>query len=108
MKVEITTLVDNTAGEHHRLIPEHGLSFHVRAGDATILFDTGASSKFIHNAERLSLDLKAIDQVLISHGHYDHSGGYRDFVDQGVNKDARLLVKPGFFKIAQGHGLKFN
>ncbi|MBI9090040.1 MAG: MBL fold metallo-hydrolase [Desulfobacterium sp.] len=102
MKVEITTLVENTAGEHHQLVAEHGLSFHVKAGDTTLLFDTGASSNFIHNAGRLSLDLKAIDQVLISHGHYDHSGGYRDFVDQGFNTDARLLVKPGFFNKKYG------
>jgi 7,8-dihydropterin-6-yl-methyl-4-(beta-D-ribofuranosyl)aminobenzene 5'-phosphate synthase len=106
MKVEITTLVENSAGEHHQLQSEHGLSFHVKAGDSTILFDTGASSKFIHNAGRLSLDLKSIDQVLISHGHYDHSGGYKSFVDQGFNRDAKLLVRPGFFN--KKYGVRAN
>ncbi|MCP4118021.1 MAG: MBL fold metallo-hydrolase [Desulfobacteraceae bacterium] len=102
MKVEITTLVENTLGEHHQLRSEHGLSFLVKAGNATILFDTGASSRFIHNAELLAMDLKAVDQVLISHGHYDHSGGYKAFVDQAFNRDARLVVKPGFFNKKYG------
>jgi len=100
MKVEITTLVENTAGEHHQLQSEHGLSFLVRAGEATLLFDTGASSRFIRNAQTLAIDLSEVSQVLISHGHYDHSGGYKAFLDQGVK--AKLLVKPGFFNKKYG------
>lgn len=106
MKVEITTLVENSSGEHLQLESEHGLSFHVKAGESTILFDTGASSRFIHNAGRLSLDLAFVEQVLISHGHYDHSGGYKSFVDQGFSRDAKLLVKPGFFN--KKYGVKSN
>lgn len=102
MNVEVTTLVEDTSGEHLQLQAEHGLSFHIKAGKSTVLFDTGASATFIHNAELLSLDLKEVSLVLISHGHYDHSGGYKAFVDQSLNKDAKLFVKPGFFNKKYG------
>ena len=101
MKLEIITLVENTPGEHHQLVPEHGLSFHVRAGETHLLFDTGASDRFIRNARLLSLDLKKVDKVLISHGHYDHSGGFKAFVEE-ENPGVKLMVKPGFFNKKYG------
>ena len=100
MKLEITTLVENTGGEHHQLLPEHGLSFYIREGEHCLLFDTGASDRFIVNADLLSLDLAAVEKVLISHGHYDHSGGLRAFVER--ENGATLVVKPGFFNKKYG------
>ncbi|MFW5890362.1 MAG: MBL fold metallo-hydrolase, partial [Marinilabiliaceae bacterium] len=72
--MEITTLVENltylqgTKGEH-------GLSFLIEAGGERILFDTGQSDLLTRNARALGVDLAAIDAVVISHGHYDHTGG---------------------------------
>lgn len=72
-KVKITILVDNHAGPW--LKPEHGLSIFIEAFDQRILFDTGQGNVLQNNAKALGVDLTAIDRLVISHGHYDHTGG---------------------------------
>ena len=76
MKVKITTLVENSLGEHLALRNEHGLSFLIEIENPRmqILFDTGQSGNFIYNAGLLDVDLAKTDKVVLSHGHYDHSG----------------------------------
>ena len=70
----ITTLVDDIV--HRRdLLAEHGLAFWIETGDANVLFDTGQSSIITHNAKELDIDLAATDAIVLSHGHYDHTGG---------------------------------
>lgn len=76
-KLKITTLVENTAGEHHALVSEHGISFLVEKDDRRILFDTGQSDAYLYNAMQLNIDMSKVDTVILSHGHYDHSGGFR-------------------------------
>jgi 7,8-dihydropterin-6-yl-methyl-4-(beta-D-ribofuranosyl)aminobenzene 5'-phosphate synthase len=57
------------------LLAEHGLSLHVEADDHAFVFDTGASGVFVGNAARLDIDLSQAAPVVLSHGHYDHTGG---------------------------------
>lgn len=97
MKVSITTLVEDSLGENAQLEAEHGLSLYIEAGEATFLFDCGATPLFLKNAEKLGLHPEAISSVLISHGHYDHSGGYNAFVERTGGKGTQLFVRPGFF-----------
>ena len=73
------------------LTAEHGLSLYIEDGDKKILFDTGQSEIFLRNAEKLNINLKEIDYVVISHGHYDHTGGLKDFLN--LNKKAILVIK---------------
>ncbi|MFW5754157.1 MAG: MBL fold metallo-hydrolase [Marinilabiliaceae bacterium] len=92
--MEITTLVENltylqgTKGEH-------GLSFLIEVGGERILFDTGQSDLLTRNARALGVDLAAIDAVVISHGHYDHTGGFSAFFE--INDHAPVYLKPGCF-----------
>jgi 7,8-dihydropterin-6-yl-methyl-4-(beta-D-ribofuranosyl)aminobenzene 5'-phosphate synthase len=73
-KIRITVLVENTA--HRRgLLAEHGLAYWIEAGDSRMLFDTGQGLALAHNANKLGIDLSTADAVLLSHGHYDHTGG---------------------------------
>ena len=54
---------------------EHGLSFWIEYGSQNILFDTGQTNALVKNAELLDIDLSKTNAVILSHGHYDHTGG---------------------------------
>jgi len=73
----ITVLVENTAGGRG-LLAEHGLSFWIEHGDRRILFDTGQGTVLRGNAPRLGIRLEMTDAIVLSHGHYDHTGGLSD------------------------------
>jgi 7,8-dihydropterin-6-yl-methyl-4-(beta-D-ribofuranosyl)aminobenzene 5'-phosphate synthase len=78
----ITTLVENTRLQNRPdLIAEHGLSLHIQHNDMHLLFDTGASEAFSHNAERLGVDISRVSHVILSHHHYDHGGGLKRFFE---------------------------
>ncbi len=74
MQVRITTLSENTAGMPG-VIAEWGLSILAETDDLKILMDTGLSISVPHNAPRLGVDLATVDKIVLSHGHYDHTGG---------------------------------
>ncbi len=71
--IRITILVDNQAGEG--LSAEHGLSLLIEVENRRILFDTGQGGALTSNAQKLVIDLEKIDTLVVSHGHYDHTGG---------------------------------
>jgi len=78
MQFQITTLSENCVGVGPQLLGEWGLSILVEADNESILFDTGASISVAHNAGLLGKDLAKVDKIVLSHGHYDHTGGLRD------------------------------
>lgn len=57
------------------LATEHGLSLWLELDGIRILFDTGQSPAFAENAQKLGIDLSEADFIVLSHGHYDHTGG---------------------------------
>ncbi len=72
----ITCLCDNNVMLSSRLRGEHGISFLIERGTASVLFDTGQSFEVLsHNARVLEKDLSSITSLMLSHGHYDHTGG---------------------------------
>lgn len=88
--MRIVNLIENTPGNSGCLC-EHGLSFYVETKKHKLLVDTGATDAFITNADKLGVDLKQVDIVILSHGHYDHAGGILGFT--GINPDARILMQ---------------
>ena len=85
-----TVLSDNRSSDS-RLSTEHGLSILLTTERHKILLDTGASDVFIKNAELLDIDLSDVDYVFISHGHSDHAGGLRYFLEH--NRQAKAAIK---------------
>ena len=88
--VEITVLVDDQAGEG--LASEHGLSLWIAAGKRRILFDTGQGAVLAPNARRLGVPLEETETVVLSHGHYDHTGGLGDVLTSAPG--ANLVLHP--------------
>ena len=72
-QIDLTVLVDNKAPE--TLSAEHGFSLWIDADGQKILFDTGQGPAFESNVRSLGVDLRQTDFVVLSHGHYDHTGG---------------------------------
>ncbi len=72
--VRITVLVENSV-HRQSLVAEHGLSFYVEFGGETFLFDTGQSDAILTNVRILRLSLDNLKAIMLSHGHYDHTGG---------------------------------
>ena len=86
-----TVLSDNRSC-NPALETEHGLSILLTTERHNILLDTGASDLFIRNAELLGVNLSDVDYVFISHGHSDHAGGLRYFLEH--NQKAQIIVSP--------------
>lgn len=92
--MKVTTLIENTS-LNENLISEHGLSLYIETDTHKILFDTGKTDSFLKNAKKLNIDLKEVDMVIISHGHYDHIGGLMSFLD--LNQQATVYLKKAIF-----------
>jgi 7,8-dihydropterin-6-yl-methyl-4-(beta-D-ribofuranosyl)aminobenzene 5'-phosphate synthase len=99
--IKIITLIENSPGEHRALKAEHGIAFLIVKDNLRILFDTGQSGAFIENARQLRVDLTALDYVILSHGHYDHSGGFRRLTE--LTTDFELILGEGFFDEKYGY-----
>ncbi len=73
--MKTTILVDNTALFDRMFVAEHGFSTFIEAEGKRILFDTGYSGAFLQNAQKMQIDLFDLDYIVLSHGHFDHTGG---------------------------------
>ena len=75
MTTRLTILCENSAGVPFRVIGEHGFACFVETPDGNYLFDTGQGYGIVQNDLALNKDLHSIRAIMISHGHYDHTGG---------------------------------
>ncbi len=78
MNINITTLTENTATRD--FMAEWGLSILIEADNKRILLDTGAGFSAAYNAQLAGIDFKSIDLIILSHGHFDHTGGLKDIL----------------------------
>lgn len=88
--MKIINLVENELGSSG-CEAAHGLSFYVETENHKMLFDTSPSDLVLLNARKLGVDLTAVDTVILSHGHYDHSGGILAFAE--LNPNARIYMQ---------------
>ena len=95
--MRVTTLMENTACDDC-FAAEHGLSLCIETKGRVILFDAGQTGAFAENAAKLGIDLGDVEIAVLSHGHYDHGGGLRKFLE--VNRSAPVYVSAHAF---EGH-----
>ena len=99
--VRITVLVENTAGGGG-LLGEHGLSFWIEHAGKKILFDTGQGDVLTGNAQRLGVRLEKADAIVLSHGHYDHTGGLHKVLQLAAQ--ATIYAHPAAFEAKYARG----
>ncbi len=88
--VSVTVLSDNRAA--YGLEAEHGFALWIETAGHKILFDTGRGEAMLKNAEALGIDLGLADCVVLSHGHYDHTGNVSNVLARAGH--ARLFLHP--------------
>ncbi len=87
---------------------EHGLSVYIQHQGKHILFDTGYTDVYLKNARKLGIDFITTDYIVLSHGHYDHTGGLRYFISNSDLKEI-IIHKDAFNpKYAKENYLRFN
>ena len=93
--MKIVTLMENTSCREE-LCAEHGLSLYIQTQTHKMLFDAGQSGAFADNAEKLGVNLQEVEFAVLSHGHYDHSGGLQKFLE--INQHAPVYVSEYAFE----------
>ena len=92
VSVRITIICENTATKSRGLVGEHGFSTLIERDGAAILFDTGQGIGLVRNAGLLGLDLADVSTIVLSHGHFDHTGGLRDLLQ--LVEEATIIAHP--------------
>lgn len=80
--MKITLLVD--LQDHELLASEFGLSFLLETPAGDFLFDTGSDTALQHNLAALNIPPEKVQKVILSHGHYDHTGGLAHLAAQKI------------------------
>lgn len=91
-RLKLTTIAENTSARVG-LVGEWGLSILVEDGEHRFLLDTGAGQSTVANADALGVDLAAVDAIVLSHGHRDHTGGLLPVL-QRIGREVRVVGHP--------------
>ena len=95
MSVKITILCENSVKLSSNYIGEHGFSCLIETEDNVFLFDTGQGLGVLHNALALKKNLKGVDGIVLSHGHWDHAGGLEQVLN--VTGQKKIYAHPDIF-----------
>lgn len=101
--LEITLLIEDYSGYDEGFLAQHGISFLLEAetneGSKTILFDTGQSAvPLLHNMEMLDKDPSAVDLIVLSHCHSDHTGGLVAMLEAIGKKRVPVIAHPAIYR----------
>jgi len=93
--LEVVVLRDNVAAREE-LLAGHGLALLVRSSAGTVALDTGDNDEAWDNADAMGIDLAEITCIVLSHGHYDHTGGLQGILQRLGG--AMVTAHPGIFE----------
>ncbi len=82
MQTKLTILCENSVGHPFGVVGEHGFACFIETQAGNVLFDTGQGIGICGNAAVLGKNLASIQAIAISHGHYDHTGGLPQVLEQ--------------------------
>jgi 7,8-dihydropterin-6-yl-methyl-4-(beta-D-ribofuranosyl)aminobenzene 5'-phosphate synthase len=90
--MKITVLAANSVCKTNSLNfkTENGLSLLIEFYERKILFNSWQADLFIHNAEKMGIDLSQVDYLVISHGHFDYGSSLKHFLK--INKKAKIFL----------------
>lgn len=103
--MNLTVLVDNNTFIDQYYLGEPALSFYIEDGAARVLFDAGYSDAFLQNAAKLGVDLSQVTQIVLSHGHDDHTQGLRALFAGCDCRAVPLVAHPDCFWPKRKDGL---
>ena len=95
---KVVVVVENTISRDG-LIPEHGMCFWIEIGYTKVIFDTGQGGALLNNARMLGVSLEQAESVVLSHGHYDHTGGLKTVLQLSPNMKVyshQVVFQPKF------------
>jgi len=108
MNLQITTLSENTATTMPRgLLGEWGLSVLAKVDGLTILMDTGQHMSAANNGDVLGIEWSQIDKIVLSHGHYDHTGGLWNVLSR-IKKPVEVIAHPDIWDAKFAHMPEIN
>jgi 7,8-dihydropterin-6-yl-methyl-4-(beta-D-ribofuranosyl)aminobenzene 5'-phosphate synthase len=94
MSVTVTALIENQPSGN--LKSENGLSLWIDIDGTPLLFDTGLSGTFMDNADALGIPVRSVQEVILSHGHIDHCGGFLRFMKEAESPYTLYLHRDSF------------
>ena len=104
--MKLTVLTDNTTRIDAYYLGEPGVSYYLEDGEEKILFDTGYSDVYLHNADLLGIDLTKLSAIVFSHGHDDHTRGLLYFPE--TERKITVYGHPGVLEQKRCDGLSIG
>ena len=102
--MKLTVLVDNHTYIDRYFLGEPAVCYFIEDGGQNILLDAGYSDVFIENAVRMEIDLSGVTDIVLSHGHNDHTGGLPAFFAK-FSQSVRLFAHPNALLPKRADGL---
>lgn len=96
MKIKATVLCENYIINSNDALAENGLSIFIETDEGNFLLDTGQGKTILHNARVLNIDLSSLKAVVLSHHHFDHTGGLLDVLS--ITGPIDIFAHPDLFK----------
>jgi len=102
--MSLFVLAEDYAGYGGYYYAQHGISFLIQVRERpgtswSMLFDTGTdATPIFHNAEVIGVEIEGIENVLLSHCHYDHTGGLIEILSTIKQDRLPVVAHPQLFR----------
>lgn len=96
--MKLKVLMDNNTYIDQYYLAEPAVSYYIELDDRRILFDTGYSDAIRKNIDSMHIDLTKLTDIILSHGHNDHTNGLKYLLDSKKLNPIRLIAHPDCFQ----------